>query len=51
VSEHEHRTEDEVLDEQTADAVEDLEVEDASDIRGGADDPQPTESISMNFKK
>lgn len=55
MSEHEHRTEDEVLDEQKADAVEDLEVQDAqaSDVHGGtsSSDPQPTESISLNFKK
>ena len=53
MSEHEQRTEDEVLDEQKADAVDDLEVKDAqaSEVRGGADDVQPSESISMNFKK
>lgn len=35
--------------------VEDLEVQDAqaSDVRGGtsSSEPQPTESISLNFKK
>lgn len=55
MSDHEHRTEDEVLDEQKADAVEDLDVPEAqaSDVHGGntSGEPQPTESISMNFKK
>jgi hypothetical protein len=53
MGEHERRTEDEVLDEQNADAVEDLDVQDAqaSDVRGGTSDVQPTESISLNFKK
>lgn len=52
MGEHEHRTEDEVLDEQKADAVEDLELQDgqAAEVRGGAD-AVPTESISLNFKK
>jgi hypothetical protein len=38
MTEHEHRTEDEVLDEQNADAVEDLEVPEGqgADIGGGA---------------
>jgi hypothetical protein len=55
MGEHERRTEDEVLDEQKADAVEDLEVQDAqaSDVHGGLTEgePTPTESLSLNFKK
>lgn len=52
MGEPEHRTEDEVLDEQKADAIEDLDVQDAqaSAVHGGAGD-LPTESVSLNFKK
>lgn len=58
MGEHERRTEDEVLDEQNADAVQDLDVQDAqaASVQGGqtggsGGEDRPTESISMNFKK
>ena len=52
--EHEHRTEEEVLDEQQADVVEDLDVPQSQqeDIAGGSGGSgggdRPTESISLN---
>lgn len=46
----EHRTEEDVLAEQSADAVDDLELQDeqATEARGG---DLPTEQVSLNFKK
>ena len=51
--EHEQRTEDEVLDEQQADVVEDLDVpqsqqDDVAGGSGGSGGDRPTESISLN---
>jgi hypothetical protein len=53
--EHEHRTEDEVVDEQQADVVEDLDVpqDQQGDVAGGnyttgSGGDRPTESISLN---
>jgi hypothetical protein len=52
--EHEHRTEDEVVDEQQADVVEDLDVPQGQqgDIAGGSGgsggEDRPMESISLN---
>jgi hypothetical protein len=51
--EHEHRTEDEVLDEQQADVVEDLDVPqgEQEDVAGGSSggEDRLTENVTLNF--